>query len=125
MPKAVVVEYDHDLSFIYKLKLARAGFDVRTAGDGQEGLEAAEAFRPDVILLDLNIPGMSGTEMLARLREQEWAADVRVVVLTNISKSEAPSSLRFLNVDRYLEKTHNTPAQVAEVVQEVLQSGVK
>lgn len=125
MPKAVVVEYDHDLSFIYKLKLVRAGFEVRAASDGEEGLKAAEELRPDILLLDINIPGMSGAEMLARLREQEWAANLRVIVLTNISKTEAPSSLRFLNVDRYLEKTRHTPAQILEIIQEVLNNGVR
>lgn len=122
-PKVVVVEDEHDLQFLYKLKLEREGFDVRTAGNGAEGLEVIEQFRPDLILLDLRMPVMSGPEMLARLREQEWAGNIRVIVLTNISKTEAPASLRFLSVDRYVVKAHHTPTQVVGIVQEILKSG--
>jgi DNA-binding response OmpR family regulator len=84
------------------------------------GLEITEAFRPDVILLDLKMPIMNGDEMLERLRETEWGANTRVMVLTNISKDEAPGTLRFLNVDRYIVKAHHTPGQIVDMVREVL-----
>lgn len=119
-PKAVVIEDDHDLQFIYKLKLERAGFTVTTAGNGEEGLEAIQALQPDIILLDLLMPVMNGTEMLARLRAENWGSDVRVVILTNISKDEAPQALRFLRVDRYIVKAHHTPAQVVGIVNEII-----
>lgn len=118
--KAAVIEDDHDLQFIYKAKLEREGFIVQTASNGQEGLELAEAFKPDIILLDLMMPIMSGTEMLARLRAETWGSDARVIVLTNISKDEAPQALRFLHVDRYIVKAHHTPAQVVGIVHEIL-----
>ncbi|HSX31989.1 MAG TPA: response regulator [Candidatus Saccharimonadales bacterium] len=118
--KAVVVEDDHDLQFLYKLKLERAGFDVQIAGNGQEGLAVIEVWRPDIVLLDLLMPIMSGSEMLAHLRSKVWGSDVRVVILTNISKDEAPPALRFLHVDRYIVKAHHTPAQVVAIVHEVL-----
>jgi CheY-like chemotaxis protein len=66
------------------------------------------------------MPEMNGDEMLTRLREREWGGNIRVIVLTNISKDEAPATLRFLNVDRYVVKAHHTPAQVLEIVREVL-----
>ena len=120
--KAAVIEDDQDLQFIYKLKLEREGFTVQTASNGEEGLQVAETFQPDIILLDLMMPVMNGTEMLARLRAQSWGSDVRVVVLTNISKDEAPQALRFLHVDRYIVKAHHTPAQVIGIVREILGS---
>lgn len=92
-----------------------------TASDGQEGLAVTEKFRPDIILLDLRMPRMSGDEMLAHLRSCDWGKDMRVIILTNISKSEAPLVLRFLRVDRYIVKAHHTPAQVLEIAQEVLE----
>lgn len=121
--KIVVVEDDSDLRFLYQNKLERQGFEVLTAGDGQEGLEVVQSSRPHIILLDLLMPHMGGAEMLARLRAEEWGSDIRVVVLTNISKDEAPPQLRFLNVDRYIVKAHHTPAQVVDIVCEVL--GIK
>lgn len=118
--KAIVVEDDLDLQNLYKLKLEREGFDVRIAGNGVEGLTLIEEMRPEIVLLDLLMPIMGGSEMLAHLRSKRWGSDVRVIILTNISKDEAPPALRFLHVDRYIVKAHHTPAQVVAIVQEVL-----
>src|SRR5436305_1052493 len=93
--RAVVVEDDSDLQYLYRLKLEREGFDVATAANGVEGLKIAEEFKPDIILLDLMMPVMSGTEMLAIMRAQPWGSQARVVILTNISRDEAPQALRF------------------------------
>lgn len=120
--KAVVVEDDSDVQFLYQRKLEQAGFEVFIATNGEAGLTVIKEVRPDIILLDLMMPVMSGPEMLARLRAEEWASDIRVIVLTNISKDEAPPALRFLHVDRYIVKAHHTPSQVLGVVQEVLKS---
>lgn len=118
--KILLVEDDINLQYMYRLKLEREGFQVKTASNGSEGLRAAESFMPDLILLDLFMPVMSGSDMLAKLRENDWGSDIRVIVLTNISKNEAPQSLRLLNVDRYIVKAHQTPAQVVEIIREIL-----
>jgi DNA-binding response OmpR family regulator len=118
--KIAVIEDEPALGELYKIKLSLEGFAVKTALDGQQGLQMITDFRPELILLDLRMPVMSGDEMLARLREKDWGSDIRVIVLTNISKSEAPASLRFLGVDRYVVKAHHTPAQVVDMVREVL-----
>jgi two-component system, OmpR family, response regulator AdeR len=118
--KIVLVEDDLNLQNMYKLKLELEGYEVAVAANGLEGLKVTETIMPDLILLDLRMPVMSGDEMLAKLREQEWGSDIRVIVLTNISKNEAPQSLRFLSVDRYIVKAHSTPAQVVETIEEVL-----
>jgi DNA-binding response OmpR family regulator len=118
--KVALVEDDQNLQNMYKLKLELEGFSVVTASNGREGLQVIEAFMPDIVLLDVRMPVMSGDEMLTHLREHEWGSNMRVIILTNISKSEAPQSLRFLNVDRYIVKAHSTPAQVVEVLKEVL-----
>lgn len=122
-PTAVVVEDDRDLQFLYKLKLEREGFKVATAPNGLEGLKIIKHIQPDIILLDLMMPIMNGAEMLGLMRAKSWGGGPRVVVLTNISRDEAPQALRFLNVDRYIVKAHHTPAQVVDIVKEVL--GVK
>ena len=121
--KAVVIEDDSDLRFLYQNRLVKDGFEVLVACDGAEGLEVIDRYRPSVILLDLLMPVMSGAEMLARLRATEWGSEIRVIILTNISKDEAPPALRFLSVDRYVVKAHHTPKQVADIVREVL--GIK
>jgi two-component system response regulator AdeR len=121
--KIALIEDDLNLQNMYKLKLELEGYQVALAANGLEGLKVIEAFMPDLVLLDLRMPVMSGDEMLAKLREKEWGSDIRVIVLTNISKNEAPQSLRFLSVDRYIVKAHSTPAQVVETIEEVMGAG--
>jgi len=120
---AVVVEDDHDLQYLYHAKLEREGFKVFTAPNGLEGLKVVKREQPHIILLDLMMPIMDGAEMLAEMRAQAWGKDARVIILTNISRDEAPQSLRFLHVDRYIVKAHHTPAQVIDIVKEIL--GIK
>jgi len=120
-PKILIIEDERGIAGMYEFKLQKEGYEVRCAYDGEEGLELAEEFRPDLILLDLRMPVMSGGEMLERLRATDWGSGIRVVILTNISKDEAPASLRLLRVDRYIVKAHYTPAQVVGIVDEILQ----
>ena len=120
MLKIAIIEDDKPIQNLYRTKLQIENFDVVTADNGVEGLNLLEKELPDLALVDLRMPMMGGDEMLARLRESQWGANIRVIILTNISRDEAPSALRFLNVDRYLVKAHHTPKQVVEIVNEVL-----
>jgi two-component system response regulator AdeR len=118
--KVLIIEDDRDIQYLYKLKLEHEGFTVAVANDGRQGLKLAEEFTPNIMLVDLLLPEMNGTEMLTAIREHDWGSDIRVLVLTNISKDEAPQALRFLHVDRYIVKAHSTPAQIVSAVWEVL-----
>lgn len=120
MPKKIaIVEDDPAIQQMYDLKLKRAGYEVRVAGNGQEGLRLCKTFKPDLILLDIMMPEMNGDEMLALVRQTDWGKNVRVVALTNISETEAPASLKSLKVDRYIVKAHHTPAEVLAIVEAV------
>lgn len=116
----LIIEDEPAISEMYRFKLNLDGFTVFTAADGQQGLAACEKHKPNLILLDLKMPVMTGDEMLEKLRQTDWGADIRVVILTNISRDEAPHNLRLLSVDRYIVKAHHTPAQVVDIVKEVL-----
>jgi len=118
--KILIVEDNAALASLYSFKFEHEDFIVRTAHNGEMGLQVAESFQPDLILLDLKMPVMNGDEMLGKLREADWGSGMRVIVLTNISKDEAPGALRFLNVDRYIVKAHHTPGQIVDVVRDVL-----
>lgn len=118
--KIAVIEDELSICEMYRMKLESAGYNVKTAHDGQEGLVLLEEFKPALILLDLKMPIMSGDEMLAKMRETNWGAEIRVIVLTNISRDEAPKTLQFLNIDRYVVKAHHTPTQILEIVNEIL-----
>jgi DNA-binding response OmpR family regulator len=118
--KVAIIEDEIAIAMMYKLKFELHGYSVRVAHNGHEGLKTCEAFEPDLVLLDIRMPEMSGDEMLERMRATTWGAQPRVIILTNISKDEAPMRLRFLNVDRYIVKAHHTPSQVVDIVKEVL-----
>jgi DNA-binding response OmpR family regulator len=118
--KITIVEDDAPIRNMYKQKLIASGYDISTAQDGKEALKVLEAVKPDLILLDIKMPGLPGNEVLRRIRQTDWGEEIKVVVLTNISKSEAPQEFRFLKVDRYIVKAHYTPSQVLEIIKEVL-----
>jgi len=66
--------------------LVRAGHDVTTAGDGEEGLRAASASQPDLIILDMLLPKISGIDVLRSLRRESKTKSVPVIVLTGLSE---------------------------------------
>ena len=118
--KVTIIEDELSILRMYKTKLEIEGFSVSTASRGSEGLKIIRTHQPDIVLLDLRMPGMNGDEMLAKLRAEDWGAAVPVVILTNVSRDEAPSSLRFLGVSRYIVKAHCTPKQLVETIHSVL-----
>jgi CheY-like chemotaxis protein len=118
--KVLVVEDDRDIQYLYKLKLEHEGFAVSVAADGKQGLTLAKEVAPHIMLVDLLMPEMNGTEMLTAIRGQSWGGDIRVIILTNISRDEAPQALRFLHVDRYIVKAHATPAQIVDAIRDIL-----
>ena len=118
--RILIVEDEHAIAQMYRFKLEGAGYKVSAAYNGEEGLKVFDEFMPDLILLDLRMPVMSGDEMLEKLRSFDKGSSVRVIVLTNISKDEAPAKLRLLDVDRYVVKAHHTPQQVVDIIREVL-----
>ena len=125
MYKVAIIEDNQPIREMYSLKLKNSGYEVYTATNGQEGLELLEKIRPELVLLDINMPIMNGDEMLEKLRATDWGALLKVIVLTNFSKDEAPSILRFLNVERYIVKAHYTPAQVMKIIEQVIDNMYK
>jgi two-component system, OmpR family, phosphate regulon response regulator PhoB len=80
--RILVVEDERDIAALVAYHLTKDGYRVRTAEGGQEALEAAKAERPDLVILDLMLPGFSGYEVLSEMRRRPDLADVPVVVLT-------------------------------------------
>src|ERR1035437_138303 len=118
MPIIAIIEDEISIAELYRLKFEREGFAVETAHDGFEGLRLLKEVRPDLVLLDIRMPKMSGDEMLKKLRATEWGAEVRVIILTNLSRQEAPKTLQFLGVERYIVKANHTPSQIVEIARE-------
>lgn len=118
--KLLIVEDDPQIRQIYEFKLSNSGYEVLSADNGVDGLTLAESFAPSLLLLDLQLPQLNGDQLLTKLRAKAWGANMQVIILTNSGKHEAPRGLQFLGVDRFVVKAHHTPAQVVEIVREVL-----
>lgn len=121
--KVIVVDDDQDIQSLYKLKLERVGFETKTANDGLLALQIAESFRPDIMLIDLKMPGMDAEQLLSKLRQKDWASNIRLIIMSTYSKSEFPSSLRFYNIDRFIVKAEHSPDQLAEITLQTVVGG--
>ena len=89
MNKICIVEDDDSIRELYRYKLTSAGYNVSIAKNGKDALIVLQKEKPDLILLDIKMPGLPGNEVLKKVRAANWGADIKVIVLTNISKSEA------------------------------------
>ena len=102
--RILVVEDERDIAALVAYHLTMEGYRVRTAEGGQEALEAAAAERPDLMVLDLMLPGYSGYDVLAELRRQPALRDVPVIILT--ARREEADRVKGLELgaDDYLTK---------------------
>ncbi|MGH7197089.1 MAG: response regulator [Candidatus Saccharimonadales bacterium] len=118
--KIAIIEDDQVISQMYRMKFEAEGFEVQTAENGRLGVELTEKMQPDMILLDLKMPEMSGEEALEKIRASEWGKNIPVIVLTNLGEEEAPKSLNRLGIHSYIVKAELTPRQVTERVKQAL-----
>lgn len=120
MTKIAIIEDDPTINQMYRMKFEATSFEVQMASDGEQGVALAEAFRPDLILLDIQMPKMNGYETLKAIRSHEWGKKIPVIILTNLGEEEAPKELRALGIESYIVKADLTPSQVVERAKETL-----
>ena len=118
--KIAIIEDDQAISQMYRMKFEAEGYEVDTAENGKLGLALIETMGPDIVLLDLMMPEMTGEEMLIELRKKDWGKDIPVIILTNMGEQEVPMRMKELNVRSFILKADMTPRQVAEVVKKEL-----
>jgi len=118
--KILAVEDDKMLSGIYELKLKSQGYLVETAANGEEGLEKARTFMPDLILLDLMMPVMDGYSMLARLRADDTLKNTKVIVLTNLGQEGDIKRAVEYGILDYVVKTDTATNEIIQKVEQVL-----
>jgi two-component system response regulator VicR len=120
--KILVVEDNESLCNVLADTFTDEGFEVKTALDGEAGLEAAKEWGPDVMLLDLLLPKKDGEDLLKELREEEGGDSVAVIALTNSDSSEKVYNLMNLGVTDYLTKSDWELSDLVEKVKEKLTS---
>ena len=113
--RILVVDDEPDITALVAYHLAKASYRVLTAGNGRDALRAAREERPDLIVLDLMLPGLTGYEVLAELRRQDETKDIGVIVLT--ARKEEPDRIKGLSLgaDDYLPKPFSPPELVLRV----------
>jgi two-component system cell cycle response regulator DivK len=82
MTRILCVEDSDDNLYMLQRRLSRAGYDVKVARDGAEGVEWAKTLQPDLIVMDLNLPGLNGWEATRRLKGQAETKHIPIIVLT-------------------------------------------
>ena len=119
--KIAIIEDDQAISQMYRMKFEADGFDVSLADNGRSGVDLVKSFMPDMVLLDLQMPEMTGNEALAHIRAQPWGAKIPVIILTNLGIEESPKELKELGIHSYIVKAELTPSQVVARVKEALE----
>ena len=120
MTKIAIIEDDSAIHQMYRMKFENEGFDVQLAGDGRTGVELVKTFRPDLVLLDMQMPEVDGLAALRQIRKEEWGKDTPVIILTNLGIEESPKELQSLGISGYIVKADLTPRQVVARVKETL-----
>lgn len=115
-----IVEDDQAIAEMYRLKFEADGYKVDTAGNGVLGLELIQKLKPDIVLLDIMMPEMSGDVMLEELRKTDWGKNIKVIVLTNVGNEEIPKTMEKNGVAAIVQKAYYTPSQVAKIVKDAL-----
>jgi DNA-binding response OmpR family regulator len=118
--KVVIVEDDKMLAEIYQTLLASNGFNALVANDGRTGADLIKEEQPDLVLLDLMLPELSGDMVLYEIRSDERTRATKVIMLTNISETEAPEGLDKLGFSRYIVKANLISNQLPDICNEVI-----
>ncbi len=120
MTKIAIIEDDPTINQMYRMKFEADGFDVQIADNGKRGVAMVQEYKPDIILLDLQMPNMNGEEALTEIRKHDWGKKIPVIILTNLGEEEAPKTLKSLGIHSYIVKAELTPRQVVGRVKEAL-----
>jgi CheY-like chemotaxis protein len=104
MTRILCVEDSDDNLYMLHRRLSRAGFDVKVARTGTEGVEWAKAMRPDLIVMDLNLPGLNGWEATRRLKGQPETKHIPIIVLTVETSRKSREDAIAAGCDEFLEK---------------------
>jgi CheY-like chemotaxis protein len=120
MTKILLVEDDKSLREIYGVRLLAEGYDIVSAGDGEEALAMAIKERPQLIVSDVMMPKISGFDMLDILRSTSETKDIKVIMMTALSSEDQRARGEALGADRYLVKSQVGIEDVVRTVHDVL-----
>ncbi|TXH01770.1 MAG: response regulator [Candidatus Moraniibacteriota bacterium] len=118
--RILLIDDEAYLREIYNIELTREGFEVLLASDGEEGLKVIRAEKLDAVLLDLQMPGKNGFDVLSELGKDSELKKIPVVILSNLDEEENFKKAGQFETHFYLVKALTTPPKVAKILREVI-----
>lgn len=118
--KILIVEDDDSLANVYTTRLQAEGFDTRRVPNGEDALATAISYDPDLVLLDVMMPKVSGFDVLDILRHTPETVNVKVIMLTALSQDADRERAKSMGVDDYLVKSQVVIADVVDKIKEHL-----
>lgn len=112
--RILLVEDDDALASVYLVRLQAEGFDIKRVANGEEALAAAVDYRPDLVLLDVMMPKVSGFDVLDILRNTPETANLKIIILTALSQESDKQRAKQLGVDDYLVKSQVVVSDVID-----------
>jgi DNA-binding response OmpR family regulator len=120
MAKILIIEDDRFLRELISRKLRNEEYEVIEAVDGEDGLKRAREEKPNLVLLDLILPGIDGFGVLEKLKESPETAQIPVIILSNLGQREEIEKGLKLGAIDYLIKAHFTPGEIIEKIKNIL-----
>lgn len=115
MTKVLVVDDEPNILLSLEFLMEQAGFEVFTAADGESALDIIASERPDLVLLDISLPGISGFDVLEKLRSSDDFKQLQVIMLTAHGREVEREKGLALGADDYVTKPFSTQALVTKV----------
>ena len=119
--RILLVDDSRSIRHANQLVLEKAGYEVISAEDGESGLQMAREQKPDLILLDLILPKMSGPEVLRHLQAEPETADIPVVVLSSLTERNR-QKLMDAGAEEYIEKNSLSPVPNVNLLPKILEN---
>ena len=116
----LLIEDDKFLSSMYQTKLEIEGYNILRASDGETGFKLAKQHKPDLILLDIVLPNLSGFEVMEQLSQNSDLSKIPVIFLTNLSQKEDTKKGLKLGAKSYLIKAHYMPSEIMSEIKKFL-----
>lgn len=121
--KILIVDDEEILRRIYSDRLTFEGFDVETAGDGEEAVTKMQAAPPNLILLDILMPKLNGLQVLEQMNTNPVLKAIPVIVLSNVANDENIKKALSLGAKDYLLKTNFSPNEIISKIKTLIDSG--
>ncbi len=116
MAKILIAEDDKFLANAYRVKLTKAGFEVKIAANGEEAVEALKEFEPDIMLLDLVMPKKDGFSVLEDLRNDEKWKNLPIIVASNLGQQEDVDKAKKLGANDYVVKSNESLQNILDKI---------